>query len=43
MAVSDGQLIRTAMSGFDGHRGWIYYVAVHPDYRRKGIGTDLMK
>lgn len=43
VAMSDGQLIGSAMSGFDGHRGWVYYVAVHPDYRRKGIGTDLMK
>ena len=43
VAVSEGHLIGSAMSGFDGHRGWVYYVAVHPDYRRKGIGTDLMK
>ena len=43
VAVSDGHLVGSAMSGFDGHRGWVYYVAVHPDYRRKGIGTDLMK
>ena len=28
---------------FDGHRGWIYYLAVDPEYRRKGIGTRLMK
>ena len=31
------------MSGFDGHRGWVYYVAVHPDDRRRGIGSALMK
>ena len=31
------------MSGFDGHRGWAYYVAVHPDYRRRGIGSAFMK
>ena len=43
VAVSDGRLVGSAMSGFDGHRGWVYYVAIHPDYRRKGIGTDLMK
>jgi hypothetical protein len=43
LAKSDGQIIGTAMSGFDGHRGWVYYVAVHPEYRRRGIGTALMK
>jgi ribosomal protein S18 acetylase RimI-like enzyme len=43
VAVTDGHLVGTAMSGFDGHRGWVYYVAVHPDYRRKGIGSALMK
>ena len=31
------------MAGFDGHRGWVYYLAVDPAYRRNGIGTALMK
>jgi len=43
VAITDDQLVGTAMSGFDGHRGWVYYVAVHPDYRRRGIGSELMK
>ena len=43
VATTDGHLVGTAMSGFDGHRGWVYYVAVHPDYRRRGIGSALMK
>jgi len=29
------------MGGYDGHRGWIYSVAVQPDFRRDGIGTAL--
>lgn len=31
------------MAGYDGHRGWVYYLAVNPTYRRNGIGTALMK
>ncbi len=33
----------TAMSGFDGHRGGVYYLAVRSDHRRKGIASSLMK
>jgi hypothetical protein len=29
-AESDGVLVGTAMVGFDGHRGWLYYFAVSP-------------
>lgn len=35
-------LIATVMVGFDGHRGWVYYLAVHPDYRPEGLGRRLM-
>ena len=31
------------MLGYDGHRGWLYAVAVHPDHRRKQIGTNLIQ
>ncbi len=30
------------MSGYDGHRGWLYAVAVKPEFRRKGIGRQLV-
>lgn len=43
VAVVDGALVGTAMAGFDGHRGWVYYVAVHTSYRRRGIGSALMR
>ncbi len=43
VAVKDHLLVGTAMAGFDGHRGWVYYLAVDPSYRRNGIGTALMK
>lgn len=42
VAVNDADLVGTVMAGFDGHRGWVYYVAVHPDRRRLGIGKALM-
>ena len=42
VAEINQELAGTAMAGFDGHRGWVYYLAVDPAYRRKGIGTALM-
>ena len=30
------------MAGFDGHRGWVHLVAVHPDNQRQGIGQAMM-
>jgi len=43
VATLGADLVGTAMSGYDGHRGWVYYVAVSPEHRREGIGTALMK
>ncbi len=38
----DGCLLGTAMVGHDGHRGWVYYLAVQPELRRGGLGRQLM-
>jgi ribosomal protein S18 acetylase RimI-like enzyme len=35
-------LIATAMVGHDGHRGWVYYVAVDPDAQGKDFGRAIM-
>src|SRR5690348_10936116 len=43
VALIDGVVIGTVMGGYDGHRGWIYSLAVHPEARRRGIGTALMR
>jgi len=43
VVVVDGKLVGTAMGGYDGHRGWLYYIVVHPQYRRQGIGTALVR
>jgi ribosomal protein S18 acetylase RimI-like enzyme len=37
-----GALVATAMVGHDGHRGWVYYVAVSPDSQGKGLGRIMM-
>jgi ribosomal protein S18 acetylase RimI-like enzyme len=51
LAVADGlffvatvgdDVVGTIMAGYDGHRGWIYSLAVHPDHRRRLIGTQLL-
>jgi len=43
VAESDEQILGTVMAGYDGHRGWLYTVAVLPENRRKGIGGHLVK
>jgi hypothetical protein len=37
-----GMVVVTAMVGHDGHRGWVYYVAVDPDHRQHGFGRAIM-
>lgn len=38
----DGRLVGTAMVGWDGHRGWVYYLAVAKSHRGRGLGRELM-
>ena len=38
----DGKVIASAMFGYDGHRGWVNYLAVSPDHRGRGHGAQLM-
>jgi ribosomal protein S18 acetylase RimI-like enzyme len=42
VAHDDGTITGSVMVGFDGHRGWVYYLAVSPDRRGQGIGKALM-
>jgi len=42
VAREGGALAGSVMVGFDGHRGWVYYLAVAPGRRRGGIGRALM-
>ncbi len=39
---ADGGLLAAAMVGDDGHRGWVYYLAVADAARGRGLGRELM-
>jgi ribosomal protein S18 acetylase RimI-like enzyme len=43
IGLLDGKVIATAMGGYEGHRGWVYYLAVDPLYQRRGLGRQIMK
>ena len=43
VAYEDGQLVGVIMSGHDGRRGYIYHTVVLPEYRRRGIATQLVE
>lgn len=43
IAEKSEQIIGSCMAGYDGHRGWLYSVAVCPEHRRTGIGSKLIK
>lgn len=40
---ADGRIIASIMVGYDGHRGWINYLAVHPTQQRRGHARQLMQ
>ncbi len=52
LAVQDGlffvaldaqTVVGTVLAGYDGHRGWLYSVAVHPAHQHQGIGSALVR
>ena len=43
VAVEGDVIVGTIMAGYDGHRGWIYSVAVDNAFRRRGIGSRLVR
>ena len=42
VAEKDMAVVGTVMAGYDGHRGWIYALVVHPQQQRQGIGSALL-
>ena len=43
VGVVDGRVVSSVMAGYEGHRGWINYLAVDPDDRRRGLGRAMME
>ena len=43
IGVVDGAVVATVMGGYEGHRGWINYLAVKPSQQRKGYGQAMMR
>ena len=39
----DSRIVGSVMAGYDGHRGWVYYVAAAPEHRSRGLGGQLMR
>ena len=42
VGILEGKVVATCMAGYEGHRGWINYLAVSPLYRRQGIATLMI-
>jgi ribosomal protein S18 acetylase RimI-like enzyme len=42
VAEAEGEVVGTVMAGYEGHRGWINYLAVTLRMRRQGLGRALM-
>ena len=40
--VDEGGIVGSIMIGYEGHRGWVNYLACHADHRRKGVATSPM-
>ena len=43
VGLVDNRIVATVMGGYEGHRGWINYLAVDPEFQRKGLGQRIMK
>lgn len=43
VATDGGQIIGSVLAGYDGHRGWLYAVAVVKTHQRRGVGSALVR
>lgn len=42
VGVREESIVASVMAGYEGHRGWIQYLAVDPDHHRQGVGRAIM-
>jgi ribosomal protein S18 acetylase RimI-like enzyme len=42
VGLIDNTIVASVMGGYDGHRGWVYYLGVAPEYQRRGYGRIMM-
>jgi len=42
VGVMAGRLVACVMAGYEGHRGWLNYLAVAPEYQRRGLARTLV-
>ena len=43
VGMIDDTIVATVIGGYDGHCGWVYYLGVLPEYRRRGYGRMMME
>ena len=43
VGVIDGHVVASVMAGYEGHRGWINYLAVAPSLQKQGHGRQMME
>lgn len=43
VGLTDTKVVATVMAGYEGHRGWLNYLAVAPTYQRQGIGRQMVE
>jgi ribosomal protein S18 acetylase RimI-like enzyme len=42
VGLIDDSVVAAVMGGYDGHRGWVYYLGVAPEHQRRGYGRQMM-
>jgi ribosomal protein S18 acetylase RimI-like enzyme len=42
VGLVDGQVVATVMAGYEGHRGWLNYLAVAPEFQRRGLARGIV-
>src|SRR3954463_13859955 len=43
VGLLDEKIIASVMAGYDGHRGWLYYVGVDPAFQRRGYAREIIE